>query len=66
MLGADGKPPQIAVKQRVLMPYGKRGHDEADQLAAVVHQPGPGDVRHRVGVGQGPGNRGYQAFLIRP
>ena len=64
--GADVQPPQVAVEQRILMFRGKCGHDEADQLAAVVNQPWPCDIGHRVGIGQGPGDRGNEVFLIRP
>jgi hypothetical protein len=64
--GADVQPPQVAVEQRVVMVRGERGHDEADQLIPVVDQPGPGDIGHRVGIGQGPGDRGNEVFLIRP
>src|SRR5437773_1042815 len=64
--GADVQPPQVAAEQRILMFGGKCGHDEADQLAAVVNQPWPCDIGHRVGIGQGPGDRGNEVFLIRP
>jgi hypothetical protein len=64
--GADVQPPQVAAEQRILMFRGKCGHDEADQLAAIVNQPWPCDIGHRVGIGQGPGDRGNEVFLIRP
>jgi hypothetical protein len=64
--GANVQPPQVAVEQRILMFRGKCGHDEADQLAAVVDQPWPCGTGHRVGIGQGPGDRGNEVFLIRP
>jgi hypothetical protein len=65
VLSADVKPPQITVEQRVLVLGGKRGHEEAHQLAAVVDQPGPCDIGHRLGLGQGPGDRGNKPFLIK-
>jgi len=62
--GADVQPPQVTVEDRVVMAGGERGHDKADQLAAIVDKPGPGDVGHRVGVCERPGNRGDKVFLI--
>ena len=57
VLGADVQPTQVAVEQRVLIFRGKGGHDEANQLVAVVDQSGPRDTGHRVRLGQGPGDR---------
>jgi len=66
VLGTDVEPPQVTVEQRVVQARGESGHDEAHQLVAVVDQPGPGDIGHRVGVGKRPGDRGNQVILVRP
>ncbi len=63
---ADIQPPQVAVEKRVLMLPGKCGHDEANQLVAVVDQAGPCSIRRCVRVGQRPCDRGNEVFLIRP
>jgi hypothetical protein len=66
VFGADVQPPQVAVEDRVVMAWGKRGHDKADQLVVIVDKAGPCNVGHRVGVCERPGNRGDEVFLIAP
>jgi hypothetical protein len=65
MLGADVQPLQVTVEQGLIL-RGEGGHDEANQLVAVVDQAGPCDIGHRVRLGQGPGDGGNEVFLIRP
>lgn len=62
--GADVQPPQVTVEDRVVMALGERSHDKADQLVAIVDKPGPGNVGHRVGVCERPGNGGDEVFLV--
>jgi hypothetical protein len=64
VFGADVQPPQVTAEDRVVMAWGKRGHDEADQLVAIVDKPRPCNVGHRVGVRERPGNRGDEVILI--
>jgi aryl sulfotransferase len=66
MLGADVEPPQVAVKQRVLMLGSERRHDEARYLVTVADEPGPGDIGHCVGVGERPRDRSDEVVLIGP
>ena len=55
VIGGDAQPPEEAVPQIALVIRIERGHDETDELVAVVYETRPGLLRREhVCLSQGP------------